>query len=125
MGVATVSVLLDAEVSRISDQALVDVIQKYRITPRLEERAWAYAPNTSFPCWVVLEHTDSNTGVCFSEHGFGPKAPWGLLWLVGVRQDMGDDSGWFQSLEAAVRDSAAWNPPEPRPNNSLERTRER
>src|SRR3954468_24002372 len=105
MDVASVSALLEAEISKISDAALADVVARHRISPRLEERKWAYAPDTSFPCWIVFEHIESNTGVCFSEHGFGPRTPWGLLWLVGVRQDMGDDSGWFLSLEDAVRDS--------------------
>ena len=124
MDASKISSLIDAEVARISDAAVVGIIARYRIEPRIEERPWQYAPNTSFPCWIVLEHQASNTGICYSEFGFGPRCPWGLLWLVGVRNDMGDDSGWFLTLEDAVRDSCAWDPSSSPPNTSLERTRD-
>jgi hypothetical protein len=109
MDVLAILSLIDAEVTRASDPSVREVIARYRVAPRLEMRAWAYAPDTSFPCWIIFEHEASNTGICYSEYGFGPLCPWGLLWLVGGRQDMGDDSGWFPTLEGAVRDSCAWD----------------
>jgi hypothetical protein len=45
---------------------------------------------------------------------FGPRDPWGLLFIAGRHLSMGMDSGWFISLEDAVRASMAWdgkNPP--------------
>jgi hypothetical protein len=106
-----VASLVDAEVSRIVEADLRRMIEQLRIPPRLEERPWAYGSvGATFPCWLILEHRESDTGVAYSEFGFGPRCPWGLLWLTGTRLGMGDDSGWFATLGAAVRDSRAWKP---------------
>jgi hypothetical protein len=107
MDALDVQSLIDAEVATISAQAVRKLFAQHCIAPRLEMRPWAYATGTSLPCWIVFEHRASNIGICYSEQGFGPRCPWGLLWLEGGRQDMGDDSGWFQTLEEAVRDSCA------------------
>jgi hypothetical protein len=101
---SAVSALVDAELSGITDPAVAALIQQLRIPPRVEARPWDYSGPGQYPCWFVLEDRDVNIGVAYCEHGFGPKAPWGLLWLTGRHQSMGDDSGWFISLENAVRD---------------------
>ena len=102
---ATVERLVDAQVSAISEPSLVALIEKLRVPPRRELRGWSYGPPHAFPCWLILEHRPSNTGIAYCTDGFGPKAPWGLLWLSGARMDMGDDSAWFISLADALRDS--------------------
>jgi hypothetical protein len=56
----------------------------------------------------VLEHTPSGTGVAYSEQGFGPRYPWGLLWISGKYLSMGMADAWYDSLEDAVRESFAW-----------------
>jgi hypothetical protein len=99
-----VDALVDAEVAKASDPALVEVMGRYRVAPRLVMREWGCAADASLPCWIVIEHAASNTGVCYSEHGFGPRCPWGLLWIEGRPQDMRDESGWFTTSEDAVRD---------------------
>ena len=99
---ATVQQLFDAEVKQISDPKVAALIQQWRISPRCELRPWSYA-DADYPCWLVLEDKHSNVGVGFCEHGFGPKCPWGLLWLTGNHRHMGDDSAWFSSLEEAVQ----------------------
>ena len=43
----------------------------------------------------------------------GRRCPWGLLWLTKY-PNIGMDSGWFVTLEDAVRQCMAWqgeNPP--------------
>jgi hypothetical protein len=90
----------------MTDSAVATLIQRLRIPPRLEARPWAYGAAREYPCWIVLEDRPANIGVAYCEHGFGPKTPWGLLWLTGRQQSMGDDSGWFTSLKDAVID--AW-----------------
>ncbi len=111
----TVTELVNSEIERISQPELLDVIQKLRVTPRSELRAWDYGDeNQVFPCWVVAEHKPSNTCICYCEKGFGPTYPWGLLFISGLHMSMGMDSGWFKTLEDAVRESTAWegeNPP--------------
>jgi hypothetical protein len=79
------------------------------VTPRCEQRSWDYgAPGTVYRCWIVLEHPASGTGIAYCEQGFGPSCPWGLLWISGEHLSMGMDSGWYDSLEDAVRESFAW-----------------
>jgi len=73
------------------------------VSTRCERRLWSY-DDSEYPCWIVLEDKVSNVGVAYCEHGFGPKAPWGLLGLTDNHLHMGDDSAWFPSLEQAVRD---------------------
>jgi hypothetical protein len=57
----------------------------------------------------VLEHPPSNTGIAYSPQGFGPSDPWGLVSLSGDHMGIGMDSGWFPTLESAMRDSMAWD----------------
>jgi len=62
---------------------------------------------------TVIEHRESNTGIAFCNQGFGPAYPWGLVFLSGEHMSIGMDSGWFISLEQAMRDSMAWDEPNP------------
>ena len=96
--------IFNAEVSAIADAAIVNLIERFRVPPRLETRPWDYDAHGEYPCWFVIEDRAANIGVAYCQHGFGPKAPWGLLWLTGRRLSMGDDSGWFTSLAGAVRE---------------------
>ena len=50
----------------------------------------------------------ANTGIAYCPEGFGPRDPWGLVFLSGEHMSMGMDSGWFTSLEDAFRESSAW-----------------
>jgi hypothetical protein len=109
-----VSTLVEAQLMQVTEARAAALIRSLLVTPRCEQRVWDYGePGTRYPCWIVLEHTPSGTGVAYSEHGFGPKYPWGLL-FISREQTMGMDSAWYDSLENAVRDSMAWpDVPEP------------
>jgi hypothetical protein len=61
----------------------------------------------------VLEHTESNTGIAYSEGGFGPHDPWGLVSLSGDHMGVGMDASWYTTLESAMRASPAWDGPNP------------
>ena len=103
------SVLVEAELTRISNPSTVALIRSLLVPPRCEQRPWDYGePNETRPCWIVAEHPASNAAFAFCEQGFGPKCPWGLLWRSGDWLSMGMDSSWFTSLEDCVRDSIAW-----------------
>ena len=67
----------------------------------------------TYPCWIVLEHRASNTGIAYCAYGFGPGDPWGLLFLGGPHLSMGMDSAWFVTLEDAFRQSPACDVPAP------------
>jgi hypothetical protein len=113
---ATLNRLVDRELTSVRDPALLDVIRNLRVEPYVVERDWDYgAPGQQYPCWTVFEHQPSNTGVAYCEQGFGPAYPWGLVFLSGPHMNIGSDSGWFATIEDAVRESMAWegdNPPD-------------
>lgn len=109
-----VSDLVESELSRIFDTALVAAIRPLLVVPYPVERAWDYGvPGEKYTCWTVLEHLPSNTGIAYCESGFGPSEPWGLVFLAGEHMSMGMDTAWFASLEGAMRESQAWDGPGP------------
>lgn len=105
-----VSSLVRKELDHISDSLLLKQINKLLVTPYPVERDWDYGKiGERFTCWTVLEHPPCNTGIAYCEQGFGPSDPWGLVFLSGEHMGIGMDSGWFQTLESAMRESMAWD----------------
>jgi hypothetical protein len=114
MDATDIAQLVRSELDRIADHRLVDAIAPLLVAPHLEDRDWDYGPaNQTYPCWIVLEHPSSNTGIAYCSEGFGPQYPWGLLFLKGEHLNMGMDSGWYASLEDAFRESMACDLPLP------------
>jgi hypothetical protein len=102
--------LLRQEIATISDPVLVGRINELLVEPYCVLRAWDYgADGLEYPCWTILEHTSSNTGIAYCSEGFGPIDPWGLVFLTGSHMNIGMDSAWYSSLEGAMRDSMAWS----------------
>jgi hypothetical protein len=109
-----VSSIVSSELAHINDCALLNRIQELLVTPYPVERDWDYGRDGErFTCWTVLEHSRSNTGIAYCQKGFGPSYPWGLVSLTGERMGIGMDSAWFSTLEAAMRESMAWDGPNP------------
>ena len=105
--------LVQTELNRM-DAALAAAVRLLLVAPHLEQREWDYgAVGQTYPCWIVLEHQPSHTGIAYCAEGFGPAAPWGILFLRGEDLSMGMDSGWFCSLEDAFRGSMACDLPTP------------
>jgi hypothetical protein len=103
-----VSILVERELTRITDSQTAVFIRSLLVPPHCENRPWDYGlPGTEYPCWIVIEHAPSGTAIAYCEEGFGPKKPWGLLWISG-ELSMGMDSSWYDSLEGAVKESHAW-----------------
>jgi len=104
-----VTELIERELQAIRDPAIRDLVGRLRVDPYPVERNWDYgAADQTYTCWTVLEHRPSNTGVAYCDAGFGPTCPWGIVFLAGPHMNIGMDSGWFSSLECAVRESMAW-----------------
>jgi hypothetical protein len=104
-----ISALVEAQLARVSQPKSAALIRSLLVSPRCELRPWDYGdPDEKYPCWILAEHVPSATGFAYCEQGFGPRSPWGLLWISGEHLNMGMDSSWFESLEDAVRDSFAW-----------------
>jgi hypothetical protein len=108
-----IDALVDQELMRVTDAKLAARIAELRVKPYCVERAWDYEDGTSYPCWTILKHPATNTGIAYCSQGFGPSFPWGLVFLSGPNMSIGMDSGWYGSLEAAVRESMAWDGPNP------------
>ena len=105
-----VTELVERELAAISDPPVRDLVHRLRVEPSPVDRDWDYgAPDERFECWTILEHGPSNTGVAYCDAGFGPTFPWGLVFLSGRHMNIGMDSAWFATLEAAVRESMAWD----------------
>ena len=101
--------IVSEELKHITDATLLNRIQEMLVTPHPVERDWDYGRiGERFTCWTVLEHQPSNSGIAYCAEGFGPRDPWGLVSLSGEYMSIGMDSGWFPTLEAAMRDSMAW-----------------
>jgi hypothetical protein len=104
------SALINLELTSLSDSRVVEHIRGLLVEPKPILRAWNYGDvGDKFVCWSVLEHTASNTGIAYCEEGFGPRLPWGLVFLEGneARTSIGMDSGWFTTFLQAYFDSMA------------------
>jgi hypothetical protein len=98
--------ILEEALAMIEDQEILSAIKPLLVEPREEPCEWDYGePGESYTCWIFLEHPDSGTGIAYSEEGFGPDRPWGLVDLS--KPGFGMDSGWYSSLEDAFCDSWA------------------
>jgi hypothetical protein len=106
---SSITDLVEEELLAMGDPRVVAHIRGLLVTPRVEMRGWDYGePDQEFPCWIVLEHAASNTGIAYSEHGFGPSFPWGIVFLGGAEHmSMGMDSAWFDYFMEAYFESAA------------------
>jgi hypothetical protein len=111
MDAITLKALIEEELQHLSDARVLAHIRSLVVEPSVVLRDWDYGdPLEQYPCWTVLNHDPSNTGIAYCEHGFGPLCPWGL---VALRDDnakdmsMGMDSGWFSTLLDAYFDSYA------------------
>lgn len=102
--------LVESELAELDDARVAAHVRRLLVPPGSVMRSWDYGTeDEAYPCWSVLEHNASNTGIAYCESGFGPSFPWGLVFLTGtVHMSMGMDSGWFQCfLEAYFESSAA------------------
>jgi len=103
---ATIGAALERELAGLKDARVISHIRSLLVPPKCEMRAWDYGkPGEHFPCWLVLKHAASNTGIAYCEHGFGPTMPWGLLFLSGQHMSMGMDSGWYERFLEAYFES--------------------
>ncbi|MFK8015449.1 MAG: hypothetical protein AB8G17_08405 [Gammaproteobacteria bacterium] len=101
--------LIEAELAAVSDSRVLLHIRTLLVTPRRRMRQWDYsATPTQYECWDVLVES-GGPGIAFSDYGFGPKTPWGLVRVSGSRAEMsmGMDCGWYPKFMDAYFESAA------------------
>jgi hypothetical protein len=96
---------LDSEIAAISDAGVRASVEALRVHPTLMTCEWGYSrPSEIYPCWKVAEDTVHGVGIVHCEQGFGPRTPWGLVWLHEPVPAMGQDSGWFSSFRETAAD---------------------
>lgn len=110
MTISEVATLVQEELAKIGDVRVQERIRSLIVSPYCVDGEWDYGKEgQTYPCWIILEHPASGTGIAYCEDGFGPSNPWGLVWIMGPhRQRIGMDSGWYDSLGDAFRESHAW-----------------
>lgn len=105
---AVLKSLVEAELSQLNDARVMAHIRGLLVEPRMVMRVFDYgSPGERFPCWSILDHDASNTGIAYCEQGFGPKTPWGLVFLTGQHMSMGSDAGWYPAFRDAYFESRA------------------
>lgn len=100
---AAITTAIRDELSAVTDPLVRQHIEKLLVEPKPVMRAWDYgAQGEAFLCWTVFE--DRGIGIAYCEQGFGPRRPWGLVFLDGG--SIGMDSGWYpRFLQAVVEGS--------------------
>src|SRR5262245_25590122 len=107
--------MVDSELAQLSDSRVVAHVQALLVEPTVTMRRWDYGrEDERYPCWTMLRHSTSNTGIAYCEHGFGPRASCGLVFLEGDerRMSIGMDCSWYTTfLQAFFESSAATDLP--------------
>lgn len=101
---AEIRELVAAQLAAIDDETVREGLRACLVDPELHVREWDYGTaGQVFDCWYVAKDPDTAMALAYSEHGFGPRNPWGI---VGTSdRAFGMDSGWFRRLEDAFVDA--------------------
>jgi hypothetical protein len=106
----TLKEMVERELALLTDSRVTEFVKSLLVEPTITVRGWDYGcESESYPCWSVLNHPASNTGIAYCEHGFGPRSPWGLVFLEcdNARISIGMDSAWFTTFLQAFFESGA------------------
>jgi hypothetical protein len=99
-----VRLLVEAELQKIANSSVVEGLQSFLIEPRLEMRGWGWGETPAeYPVWIVAESSRYDYGIGFSDYGFAPEHPWGLVFLSHRGFDA--DYCWYPTLESGYLDS--------------------
>ena len=99
-----IAAVVAAELALVSDSALASAIRGFLVEPRLEMRTWDWSREpVALPTWVIAESSRYDYGIVYSERGFGPESPWGLVFSSA--DNFGADYCWYSSLQLAFEES--------------------
>ena len=99
-----VRVLVEAEVAKFTSPDFAKGLKTFLVKPRSEIRTWDWhKPLKEFQVWIVAESSRFDYGIAFSDYGFGPEYPWGLVFSSHSNCDA--DYCWYSSLEEAYKES--------------------
>lgn len=101
---AEIRLFVEGEAAKFGDPAIAKGLRTFLMPPRLEMRTWDWRkPYVEYPVWVVAESPQYDYGIVFSDYGFAPEFPWGLVFLSHSNFDA--DYCWYRSLEQAYKES--------------------
>ena len=96
---------ITAQLNLIKDTELVKKIKSYLIDPFVDFAIWDYSEEqTKYPAWLTLKSEANDTGILYSEYGFG-FGNWGLIKLSAKPMHFGPDYQWHPTLEKAFLES--------------------
>ena len=99
-----VRLLVEAGALEIANASIVQGIQTFLVEPRLEMRIWGWGETPAdYPVWIIAESSRYDYGIAFSDYGFAPERPWGLVFLS--HRDFDADYCWYPTLEQAYKES--------------------
>ena len=99
-----VSARVESEIRGFADPETAKGIRAFLVRPHVEMRTWGWhKPLREYPVWIIAESSKYDYGIAFSDYGFAPQDPWGLVFLSHSGFDA--DYCWYSTLENAYRDS--------------------
>lgn len=104
--------LIEGELTKLGDDRIAAHVGSLLVEPVPVLRPWDYGEaGEKFITWTVLfDRVRSETGIAYCEHGFGPEAPWGLVFQGDDETEpssIGMDSQWFPTFVEAYLSSFA------------------
>lgn len=99
-----IQLLVEEAVGKIRDPIIIEGLKTFLVLPRKEMRTWDWnKPYTKYPVWVVAASSLYDYGIVFTDYGFAPERPWGLVFSSHDNFDA--DYCWYPSLEETYEES--------------------
>ena len=99
-----IKALVQKQILQIKDPIVKSGLESMLIEPTNHLRDWDYGvKGEQFECWTIAIDNLHDTSIVYSDFGFGPKRPWGLVFTS--KPWIGMDSGWFDNLEECFLES--------------------
>ena len=99
-----IRLLVEGAVREIGDATVTEGLKSFLVPPRREMRTWDWQkPHAKYPVWEVAKSSQYDYGIVFSDYGFAPEHPWGLVF--SSHDNFGADYCWYRSLEEAYKES--------------------
>ncbi|MEP7232984.1 MAG: hypothetical protein ABI691_22180 [Ginsengibacter sp.] len=96
---------ITSQLKLIKDIKSADKINSYLVDPTLHFAMWDYSETEiKYPVWLIIISKTDDTGILFSEYGFG-FGNWGLTKLSDNPFHFSMDNYWFDTIEEAFLNS--------------------
>lgn len=110
LDVQKLTAIINRQLAPLAENPVALQIRALLVEPTLALRRWYYGnEGERRPCWTVLRHAASNSGIAYCEHGFDPRSPWGLVFPDDDEEltSVGMDWSWHSTFLHAFFDSRA------------------